>query len=157
MNLHSRHRTTPHLTTRHLTTLHLTTPHLTTLHLTSLSLILAAAVTGCLTDSTARHGYATPASDLKNVQNYAETAKGLPPEVVYGWGLRIDGDNAKWNECTSKDECRKVERTRPKKDLLGVEKLVGQQVDVDGESVEVLKLSLEPRPTYIVPSYKYPR
>jgi hypothetical protein len=108
---------------------------------------------GCVTDATAKHGYATPASDLNNVKNYAETAKGLPPEVVYGWGLKIDGDNAKWNECTSKEECHKVERTRPKKELLGVEK-IAQQADVEGEQVDVLKLSLEPRPTYIVPNYR---
>jgi hypothetical protein len=100
---------------------------------------------GCFTDAKAKHGYYTPAWDMKNVSNYAETVKGGDPETAYGWDLRIAGGVARWRECASAEECGEIERERPASEVLAFER-VGIVHDTD-----VLKLSLAPRRKYIVP------
>jgi hypothetical protein len=110
-------------------------------------LALASAASGCVDDRT--HQVAEPVFYARNVKAYAETAKGLPPDVVYGWDLTVTSEAARWRECPSVDACGRAERSRPAKDLLGVEHAA--DLDVDGTKVEVLKLSLSPRPTYVVP------
>jgi hypothetical protein len=112
-------------------------------------LVLLAA--GCV-DGRGGRPVSEPEFYAKNVKAYGETAAGLPPETAYAWRLRVTGDEARYFECTAIDACTKVERTRAAKDVLGV-KSVGK-ADVDGENVEVVELSLEPRPTYIVPTFK---
>ncbi len=93
-----------------------------------------------------------PAFYANNVKNYGETAAGLPPETVYAWDLKVAGDIARYYECTAADACTKVERTRPAKEVLGVQK--AGKAEVEGEVVTVMKLSVEPKPTYIVPNWK---
>ena len=93
-----------------------------------------------------------PVFYAKNVKAYGDTVAGLPPDVVYAWDLRVAGDVARFYECTAIDACSKVERTRPASEILGMQK-VGK-AEVEGEIVTVMKLSLEPRPTYIVPNWK---
>jgi hypothetical protein len=90
--------------------------------------------------------------DAKNVKAYGETAAGLPPETAFGWDLVVAGGVAKWRECASLEECGNVARSRPAKDVVGVER-VGKTSTPEGE-VEVLKLSLAPRPSYVVPYTK---
>jgi len=96
---------------------------------------------------------ADPVFYAKNTKAYGETVTGQnPPEVVYGWDLNIEGDTAKWKECSSKEECTTVVRTRPKTELLGVEKQ--PPIEVNGQQAEVVKLSFTPRPSYVVPNFK---
>ena len=113
--------------------------------------VLALSIAGCI-DGAHGRPVSEPEFYAKNVKAYGETAAGLPPETVYAWQLRVTGDEARYFECTAVDVCTKIERSRTAKDLLGV-KAVGK-ADVDGENVEVVELSLEPRPTYIVPTFK---
>lgn len=89
---------------------------------------------------------------MKNVKDYAETVAGLPPEVVLGWDLLVVDDVARWRECTAVDACGQIERSRPAKDLLAVARVA--HTSVEGRQVDVLKLSLAPRPTYVVPYSK---
>ena len=112
---------------------------------------VALALAGCVDPLTTKP-VSTPAWDMKNVKDYTETAAGLPPEVVLGWDLVVAGDVAQWHECTAVDACGQVERSRPTKDLLAVGHAA--QTSVDGRQVDVLKLSLAPRPTYVVPYSK---
>jgi hypothetical protein len=91
-----------------------------------------------------------PEWEVKNVKGYAETAAGLPPDVVYGWGLVVEGDVVRWHECSTADTCGFIERTRPKQDVLSIEK-VGQGSAGDGGMVDVLKLSLAPGRQYVTP------
>lgn len=88
----------------------------------------------------------------RNVKAYAETTKGLPPEIVYGWDLTLTRELARWRECAAADSCSRTERSRPTSELLGVEH--ASEIELDGEKVEVLKLSLTPRPTWVVPNFK---
>lgn len=94
----------------------------------------------------------TPQWTASNVEAYAETAMGLPPDQVLAHDLVIVGDAARWRECTAVDACSRIERTRPAKDLVAVEHVA--KTSVDGEEVEILKLSLVARPTYVVPTWK---
>jgi hypothetical protein len=103
-------------------------------------------------DAGPRNAQATPAFYVDNTKAYADTAAGLPPETVYAWDLRIEGQDARWRECASPEICGTVERTRPVKELLGKQR-VGE-TSVEGRRVDVLKLSLEARRTYVVPSFK---
>lgn len=96
----------------------------------------------------------TPAFVARNVKAYGETAVGLPPEVTYGWQVGVAGDVLTWRECPAVDRCGRGERTRAASDLIAIER-VGE-VEIDGERVDVVKLSLAPRKTYIVPSVKVP-
>ena len=103
-------------------------------------------------DPLTKQGQATPEFYAKNVKGYGETVAGLPPEKVLAWNLVVVGDTARWRECTSLDVCGNVERSRPASDLLGVERL--EATEIDGGRTEVLRLSLSPRPGYIVPTAK---
>jgi hypothetical protein len=91
-----------------------------------------------------------PEWDVKNVAGYAETVAGLPPDTVLAWDLRVEGGMARWRECATIDACDDVERERPASEVLGVEH-VGH---ADGGLVDVVKLSLAPRPKYVVPITK---
>jgi hypothetical protein len=114
--------------------------------------LLALLAVGCTTYDRQGRPISEPEFYAKNVKAYGETAAGLPPETVYASQLRVTGDEARYFECTAVDTCTKIERTRAAKELLGV-KTVGKAA-VDGENVEVVELSLAPRPTYIVPTVK---
>ncbi len=114
--------------------------------------LLSVASLGCVDGGKSGKPVSTPEFVAENVKAYGETAAGLPPDVTYGWQLRVTSDVARWRECTSVDACGNVERSRPASDLLGIER-VGE-ADVGGERVEVMKLSLSPRPTYVVPAFK---
>jgi hypothetical protein len=93
-----------------------------------------------------------PVFYAKNVKRYGETALGLPPDEAYGWDLGVTGDVARWRECPSIETCSNVERTRRASDVLAVERIA--EANLDGRRVDVMKLSLAPRPTYIVPNFK---
>ena len=125
-----------------------------TIHLFGVGLIVVLASVGAV--GCVDHQKAGPVPEpvfyAKNVKAYGETAAGLPPDVVYAWDLRVAGDVARFYECTAIDECGKVERTRAAKEVLAVQK--AGKAEVEGEVVQVMKLSLSPRPTYIVPSWK---
>jgi hypothetical protein len=97
----------------------------------------------------------SPAWEVNNVAAYADTATGLPLEQILAWDLRIEGGTARWRDCSTIEECTDVERSRPAKELLGVER-VGKRKTDNGE-VDVVKLSLAPKPTYVVPVRKAPR
>jgi len=118
----------------------------------TLATVAALLALSACTDPLTKQGQATPQFYAKNVKGYGETVAGLPPEKVFAWDLVVVGDTARWRECLSIDECGQVERSRPASELLGVERL--KETDLDGRRIEVLKLSLSPRPGYIVPSFK---
>ena len=65
-------------------------------------------------------------------------------------GLHVEGGVAHWRECASSEECTVIERQRPTSELIAFSR-VGQITLEDGETVDVLKLSLAPRPGYVVP------
>ena len=89
--------------------------------------------------------------DVENVKSYAETATGsTDPDIAYGWGFGLHGEVARWRECVRPAECAGIERERPAKEVLAIEH-VGQGVLSDGTAVDVVKLSLTPRHTYVVP------
>lgn len=111
----------------------------------------AGAVTGCV-DAGTTHAVPEPVFYARNVKGYAETAGGLPPDTVLAWDLSVVGDVARWRECDRADACTMVERKRPAKDLVGVER-VGETT-VEGKRGEVVKLSLAARPAYVVPNFK---
>jgi hypothetical protein len=90
------------------------------------------------------------AAGCGNVKGYAETAAGLPPDAVFGWGLAVEGDVVRWRECSAIDTCGQIVRERPKRDVLAIE-TVGKATATDGGAVDVLKVSLAPRPKYYVP------
>jgi hypothetical protein len=96
----------------------------------------------------------SPAWEVKNVAGYAETAAGLPPDVVLGWDLRVAAGVARWRECAAIDDCTDVERERPAGELIAVER-VGKRT-TDGGDVDVVKLSLAAKPKYVVPVRKVP-
>jgi hypothetical protein len=110
--------------------------------------LFALACSACVDPLTTKP-VSTPAWQVKNVKAYAETAAGLPPETTLGWDLVVAGDVARWRECSSVETCGQIERSRPVADLLAVEHVA--RSSVDGEEVAVLRLSLAPRPTYVVP------
>lgn len=116
------------------------------------ALVLLSLSIGCVDGGKSGKPTSTPEFVAGNVKAYGETAAGLPPEVAYAWQLRVTGDVARWRECTSIDTCGDVERTRPASELLGVER--AGEAEIDGERVEVVKLSLSPRPTYVVPLFE---
>jgi hypothetical protein len=112
-------------------------------------LLLLIAATGCV-DPLTSHATNGPEWEVKNVKGYADTVAGLPPDVVYGWGLVVEGDLVRWWECSTVEVCGSIERERPKHDVLAVEK-VGSTDAGDGGRVDVLKLSLSPAGKYSVP------
>ncbi len=118
-------------------------------HTIVFGIVLVAA--GCV-DPLTTHAVSTPEWDVKNVRGYVETAIGAP-DTALGWGLTVAGDVARWHECTSIDSCGGVERDCPARDLLAVAP-VGHAALPDGTPVEVMKLSLSPRPRYVVPITK---
>jgi hypothetical protein len=92
----------------------------------------------------------TPAWEARNVAGYVKTATGLPPDESLAWHLEVVGDIASWRECSAVDVCTTVERRRPASDLLSFSP-VGHAT-VEGEQVDVVRLSLSPRPAYVVPT-----
>ena len=117
-------------------------------------LTLGACVMSACNDPLTPRATSSPTWEVKNAANYAETAAGLPPDEVFGWHLVVVGDTATWRECTAIDRCSKIERSRLSKDLVAVAQVA--KASVEGEAVEVLKLSLTARPTYVVPTWKNP-
>lgn len=111
--------------------------------------MFSASILACGVDGKNGEPVSSPIFHLKNTQSYAETAAGLPPDVTYGWNLRVGSDVVRWRECASVETCGHTERTRPANELIALER-VGE-VEIEGEHVEVMKLSLTPRPTYVVP------
>ena len=118
---------------------------------TLVACLMALVLVGCADAQTTKRAN-TPEWDMKNVKDYAETVAGLPPEKVLGWDLLVVDDVARWRECTAVDACGQVERSRPTKDLLAVARVA--HTSVEGRQVDVLELSLAPRPTYVVPYAK---
>jgi hypothetical protein len=116
------------------------------------AIALAVACSACVDPLTTKP-VSSPAWELRNVEAYGETAVGLPPETTLAWNLVVAGDTARWRECSAIDACGQTERTRPTSELLGVERVA--TTSVDGREIDVLRLSLAPRPTYVVP-YKRP-
>jgi hypothetical protein len=121
------------------------------LSLSVVAICLAACVDPLTTQATN-----TPEWDAKNIKGYADTIAGLPPEIAFAWGFVFEGDVAHWHECPAIDMCGHVERERRSRDVLGVEH-VGQATIADAGAVEVVKLSLAPRPKYVVPITKLAR
>jgi hypothetical protein len=119
---------------------------------TTVLLAVAVLASACVDPLTSKRPVTEPEFYAKNVKAYAETAAGLPPDVAFGWRLTVSGDVARWFECTAIDVCGQVERQRPARELLAVERV--EEAVVEGRPVEVLKLSLAPRPSYIVPNFK---
>jgi hypothetical protein len=91
--------------------------------------------------------------DAKNVQAYAETARG-DADIAYGSGFELRGEVARWRECTSPTDCTRVERQRPAGDVLAIEHIGPGQL-ADGTEVDVVKLSLTPGRKYVVPAVNY--
>jgi hypothetical protein len=114
--------------------------------------VLALVISACV-DPMTTHATSTPAWEVTNAKGYVETAAGLPPDTVLAWDLRIAGGVARWRECTTVDVCSEVERDRPAAEVLAVDH-VGQAAVGDAGAVEVVKLSLSPRPKYTVPVTK---
>jgi hypothetical protein len=113
------------------------------------ALICSIALTTACVDPLTTRPVNTPEWEVKNVKRYGETVAGLPPETVLGCDLVVAGDVARWRECAAADSCGQVERSRPARDLLAVEH-VGK-TSIEDRQVEVLKLSLAARPSYVVP------
>jgi hypothetical protein len=110
---------------------------------------LVAVLIGCVDPLTANQTNG-PQWEVQNVNAYAKTVAGTPArDIVYGWGLLLEGDTARWYECSAVDACGGIERRRPKGDLLAME-TVGHAT-VDGGVVDVVKLTLAPGRTYVVP------
>jgi hypothetical protein len=109
----------------------------------------ALALVGCADPLTADATCAY-AWQVKNVEGYGRTVAGEPPDVVYGWGLVVEGDTATWRACAAVDACGSEERARPKEDVRAVERVGVAHVE-DGGVVQVLKLTLAPGKKYIVP------
>jgi len=116
--------------------------------------VVAVACAACVDPLTAQPA-PSPLWEVKNVAGYAETAAGLPPDQVLAWDLRVEAGVARWRDCASLEECSDVERSRPAADLIAVER-VGKRA-TDGGDVDVVKLSLAPKPKYVVPVRKVPR
>jgi hypothetical protein len=91
-----------------------------------------------------------PAWVVNNVQGYARTATGDPPDTAYASGLAVEGEVARWHECSAIDTCGETQRERPKQDVLAIE-TVGKASVGDGGTVDVLKLTLAPGRKYVVP------
>jgi hypothetical protein len=111
-------------------------------------IVVALACSACVDPLTTKP-VSGPAWELKNIEAYGETAVGLPPDTTLAWDLVLSGDTARWRECTATDACGPVERSRPTSELLAVERVA--TTTVADREVEVLRLSLAPRPTYVVP------
>jgi hypothetical protein len=116
---------------------------------------LASATVGCV-DPLTSHPVATPVWEVRNVIAYGETAAGPSPDIALGWDLRVAGGVARWRECTAPDACSDIARERPADQLIAFER-VGRRADRDGRELDVVRLSLAPRPTYVVPMRKLPR
>ncbi len=113
-----------------------------------LTLYLAAAI-ACV-DPLTSNVTSTPEWDLRNTERYAQAVTGQRPDTAYGWGLAIEGDMARWRQCSGPRVCGETERLQPKVDILAIEK-VGTVEAGDGGTVDVLKLTLAPRRGYVVP------
>jgi len=91
-----------------------------------------------------------PEAVHKNVSGYVENARGLPPDVAYGWDLRVAGDVARWRECVSETQCSETQRERPASELLGTH-AVGHASAGDSGEVEVFKLTLKTHRRNVMP------
>ena len=63
--------------------------------------------------------------------------------------LVVTSEIVRWRECEGVGSCADIERSRPAKELLAIEHVA--EITLDGRRIEVVRLSLEPRPTYAVP------
>ena len=88
--------------------------------------------------------------DARNIRGYARTATGEPQDTAFGWGLAIVGDTATWHGCSAPDACGESVTSRPKQDLLAMER-AGTATVGDGGVVDVLRLTLAPGRKYVVP------
>ena len=120
--------------------------HFLVARFTCVLLVFAA---GCVDPLTGDNTLA-PEWHAKNVAGYIETVRGLPPDTAFAWDLSIEGDGARWRECSAIDECGLSERQRPVQDLLGVQH-AGQTTMAAGRIVDVVRLSLAPRPKWVLP------
>jgi hypothetical protein len=111
------------------------------------------AVVACV-DPLTTNATNSPEWEMKNAKGYAQTVTGKPPDTAFGWGLDLEGDVARWRECSTADTCSLVQRERPKADVLAIEK-VGTATVGDAGVVAVVKLTLAPGRKYVVP-YKNP-
>jgi hypothetical protein len=112
------------------------------------SVVLATA--GCVDPLTPDAKF-SPAWDVKNVRGYGETVAGLPPDKVYGWDLRVAAGTARWRACDAPDACTTSELERPAGELVAF-RTVGQIALADGNTADVLELTVEARPRYVVPN-----
>jgi hypothetical protein len=88
--------------------------------------------------------------EARNIKGYAQTATGEPHDIAFGWGLAIEGDTANWYACSAADTCGKSEKSRPKQDVLAVER-AGTAIVGDGGVIDVFRLTLASGRKYIVP------
>jgi hypothetical protein len=88
--------------------------------------------------------------NTRNIEGYAQTATGEPKDTAFGWGLAIEGDTATWHDCSAVDICAESQKSRPKQDLLAVER-AGTATVGDSGIVDVYRLTLAPGRRYIVP------
>ena len=117
------------------------------------ALFAVVSVAACGSDPIITQSVPTPNWYVHNVKGYADTVEGLPPDTTLAWDFSIAGDVARWRECTAIDACGATERERPAGEVLAVEH-VGQATAGDGGPVDVVRLSLAPRPRYTVPFTK---
>jgi hypothetical protein len=89
-------------------------------------------------------------AEARNIKGYVQTATGEPQDTAFGWGLAIEGDTATWHGCSAPDTCGESETSRPKQDLLAIER-AGTATVGDGGVVGVFRLTLAPGRRYIVP------
>jgi hypothetical protein len=82
----------------------------TTTCLTFLPAVTLACVDPLTNDTTT-----APEWHVKNIQGYARTATGEPPDITYGWSFSTDSTVARWFECSRPDTCGKIERERPRR------------------------------------------
>jgi hypothetical protein len=114
------------------------------------ALLCFASAAACWVDPVTTQATNMPEWYANNVKGYAETAAGLPPETTLASDFRVAGEVARWRECTAIDACGRLERERPAAEVLAVEH-VGHAIVGDAGEVEVVRLSLAPRPKYTVP------
>jgi len=107
----------------------------------------------CGSDPIVTQSVPTPNWYVNNVKGYADTAAGLPPDTTLAWDFHIAANVAHWRECTAVDACGTIERERPAAEVLAVEH-VAQATAGDAGLVDVVRLSLAPRPKYTVPITK---
>ena len=107
-------------------------------------------VAACWVDPVTPQATTMPEFYANNVKGYAETVGGLPPETALATDFYVAGNVAHWRECTAVDACGTLERERPAAEVLAVERVAHAAAGDAGE-IDVVRLSLVPRPKYTVP------